>query len=168
MNKAIVTCSLTGVLTDPKQHPVPVTAAEMASSARDAYNAGASIMHIHFRNQEPGKGHLGTWDTDVVAEIAQSIRAACPGVILNFSTGVVGKDYSGPLNCLERCKPHTLSMESQLPPLYSTEGGLIKVLDMVRKRPVRPPAAATDKPATAAAPEAVPATPPAAATEPAV
>ena len=39
--KAIITCALTGVLTDPKQHPVPVTANEMAASARDAYNAGA-------------------------------------------------------------------------------------------------------------------------------
>lgn len=71
--------------------------------------------------------------------------------------------------CLERCKPHTLSMESQLPPLYSTEGELIEVLNMVRKRPVRPPAAhaaAVDKPATAAATATVPATPPAAATEP--
>jgi formate hydrogenlyase subunit 6/NADH:ubiquinone oxidoreductase subunit I len=73
--------------------------------------------------------------------------------------------------CLERCKPHTLSMESQLPPLYSTQGELINVLDMVRKRPVRPaPAspAATGNPATAATAEAAPATPAAAATEPAV
>jgi formate hydrogenlyase subunit 6/NADH:ubiquinone oxidoreductase subunit I len=73
--------------------------------------------------------------------------------------------------CLERCKPHTLSMESQLPPLYSTEGELKNVIDMVRKRPVRPPAApaaVTDKPATVAAPEAAPATPAAAITEPAV
>ena len=28
-DKAIVTCALTGVLTDPKQHPVPVTPEEM-------------------------------------------------------------------------------------------------------------------------------------------
>ena len=39
--------------------------------------------------------------------------------------------------CLERCKPHTLSMESQLPPLYSTEGELKQILDMVKKKPVR-------------------------------
>jgi formate hydrogenlyase subunit 6/NADH:ubiquinone oxidoreductase subunit I len=72
--------------------------------------------------------------------------------------------------CLERCKPHTLSMESQLPPLYSTQGDLICELDMVRKRPVRPaaaPAAVTaDKPA--AAPEAIPAAPAAVSTEPVV
>ena len=112
MKAAIVTCSLTGVLTDPKQHPVPVTAAEMAASARDAFHAGASIMHVHFRNQEPGKGHLPTWETDAVAEIAEAIRAACPGVILNFSTGVVGKNIAGPLACLERCKPEMAAMNA--------------------------------------------------------
>ena len=36
MDKAILTCALTGVLTDPKQHPVPVTAQEMAAAAREA------------------------------------------------------------------------------------------------------------------------------------
>ncbi len=112
MNKAIVTCSLTGVLTDPRQHPVPVTAAEMAASARDAFNAGASVMHVHFRNQEPGKGHLPTWNPDVVAEIAEEIRNACPGVILNFSTGVFGDDISGPVACLQRCKPEMAAMNA--------------------------------------------------------
>jgi len=112
MKKTIVTCSLTGVLTDPKQHPVPVSAAEMAASARDAFNAGATIMHVHFRNQEPGKGHLPTWEPDVVAEIADAIRTACPGVILNFSTGVVGRNIAGPLACLERCKPEMAAMNA--------------------------------------------------------
>lgn len=112
MNKAIITCSLTGVLTDPKQHPVPVTAGEMARSARDAFNAGASVMHVHFRNQEPGKGHLPTWNPDVVDHIAQSIRNACPGVILNFSTGVIGRDISGPVACLERSRPEMAALNA--------------------------------------------------------
>jgi 3-keto-5-aminohexanoate cleavage enzyme len=112
VNKAIVTCSLTGVLTDPKQHPVPVTAAEMSASARDAFNAGASVMHLHFRRQEEGKGHLPTWDPIVAGEIAQAIRDACAGVILNFSTGTVGPDISGPVACLEHCKPELAAMNA--------------------------------------------------------
>jgi len=110
MSKAIVTCSVTGVLTNPQQHPVPVTPAEMAASAKQAYDAGASVMHIHFRDQRPGMGYLPTWDPAIAAEIAGAIRASCPGVILNFSTGVMGADISGPLACLEACGPETAAL----------------------------------------------------------
>ena len=105
MNEAILTCALTGVLTDPSQHPVPVTAAQMAAEARDAFNAGASIMHVHIRRQEPGQGHLPSWDPEVAAEVCDAIRAACPGVIVNLTTGVIGKDISGPVACIERVRP---------------------------------------------------------------
>ncbi len=105
MEKAILTCALTGVLTNPKQHPVPVTPAQMAAEARDAFNAGASIMHIHMRNQEDGFGHMPSWDPDVAETIVDAIREACPGVIINLTTGVVGKDISGPLACIRRVKP---------------------------------------------------------------
>lgn len=112
MDKAILTCALNGVLTNPKQHPVPVTAAEMAASARQAYDAGASIMHIHFRMQEPGLGHLPSWDPAVAGEIADAIRAACPGVIINQTTGVVGPDISGPIDCLRRLRPEIAALNA--------------------------------------------------------
>ena len=104
-DKAILTCALTGVLTNPQQHPVPVTPAQMAAEARDAFNAGASIMHVHLRAQEPGMGHLPSWDPDVAEAVVGAIRAACPGVIINLTTGTVGPDVSGPLACLRRVKP---------------------------------------------------------------
>ena len=104
-DKAILTCALTGVLTDPARHPVPVTAAEMAASARQAHDAGASIMHVHYRRQEPGQGHLPSWEPAVVAAITQAIRDACPGVIINMTTGVIGRDVSGPIACLRRIRP---------------------------------------------------------------
>ncbi len=105
MDKAILTCALTGVLTNPEQHPVPVSPAQMAAEARDAFNAGASVMHVHVRQQEPGKGHLPSWDPDVMESVVTAIRDACPGVIINLTTGVVGKDISGPLDCIRRIKP---------------------------------------------------------------
>jgi 3-keto-5-aminohexanoate cleavage enzyme len=104
-DKAILTCALTGVLTNPKQHPVPVTPAQMAAEARDAFNAGASIMHVHLRCQEEGYGHMPSWDPDVAETVVDAIRAACPGVIVNLTTGVVGKDFSGPVACLKRVQP---------------------------------------------------------------
>ena len=105
MDKAILTCALTGVLTDPAQHPVPVTAKEMAAAAREAYDAGASIMHVHLRRQEPGMGRFPSWDPAVAGEIDTAIREACPGVIINLTTGVVGPDISGPSACIRAVRP---------------------------------------------------------------
>jgi uncharacterized protein (DUF849 family) len=105
MDKAILTCALTGVLTNPKQHPVPVTPAQMAAEARDAFNAGASVMHVHLRMQEEGRGHLPSWDPDVADAVVGAIRQACPGVIINLSTGVIGPDIAGPAACIRRVKP---------------------------------------------------------------
>jgi 3-keto-5-aminohexanoate cleavage enzyme len=105
MDKAILTCALTGVLTNPKQYPVPVTPAQMAAEARDALNAGASAMHVHLRRQDDGFGYLPSWDPDVAEAVVNAIREACPGVIINLTTGVIGKDISGPAACLRRVRP---------------------------------------------------------------
>ncbi|MBX9590727.1 MAG: 3-keto-5-aminohexanoate cleavage protein [Hyphomonadaceae bacterium] len=103
--KAVITCALTGVLTDPRQHPVPVTPEEMAREAKAAFAAGAAVMHVHFRQQGPGQGHLPSWEPEVASTIMQAIREACPGVILNQSTGTMGPDISGPLACLAAVQP---------------------------------------------------------------
>ena len=74
---AVVTCALTGVLTNPDKYPVPVTPEEMAREAKRAWDAGATVVHCHFRRQEPGMGFLPTWEPDVCAEIVSAIRDAC-------------------------------------------------------------------------------------------
>jgi 3-keto-5-aminohexanoate cleavage enzyme len=104
-DKAVITCALTGVLTDPKQHHVPVTPEEMAREAKAAFDAGAAVMHVHFRQQGPGKGHLPSWEPELALTIMQAIRDACPGVILNETTGTMGPNISGPLACLRAVKP---------------------------------------------------------------
>lgn len=105
MSKVVVTCALTGVLTDPAQHHVPVTPEEMAREARAAFDEGATVMHVHFRQQGSGKGHLPSWDTALALEISQAIRESCPGVIFNQSTGVVGADIAGPIACIRALRP---------------------------------------------------------------
>ncbi|MCU0699950.1 MAG: 3-keto-5-aminohexanoate cleavage protein [Myxococcaceae bacterium] len=109
---AVLTCALTGVLTDPSQHGVPVTPEEMAKEARRARDAGASIVHVHVRNQEPGMGRLPSWDPDDAQKVCDAIRAECPELIINLSTGVVGPDISGPVACLERVKPEMAALNA--------------------------------------------------------
>ena len=104
-DKVVITCAVTGVLTDPVQHHVPVTPEQMAREAKAAWDEGATVMHIHIRQQSPGKGHLPSWDPKVSAEIQQAIREACPGVIINHTTGVVGPDYQSALDCVRETRP---------------------------------------------------------------
>jgi len=103
--KVVVTCALTGVLTDPAKFHVPVTPEEMAESTARAHNAGASIVHCHFRDQREGMGALPTWDLKTVGDILSAIRDRVPEIIICMSTGVIGDDLSGPLSCLEVFKP---------------------------------------------------------------
>jgi len=103
--KTVITCALTGVLTDPAIHHVPVTPEEMADQAQQAFNAGASTVHVHFRNQGQGLGHLPTWDLETVGAILAAIKARAPEIIICMSTGVMGPDISGPVACLEKFKP---------------------------------------------------------------
>jgi len=103
--KVVVTCALTGVLTDPTKFHVPVTPEEMAAATASAYNAGASIVHCHFRDQREGMGALPTWDLKTVGDILAAIKDRVPDIIICMSTGVIGDDLSGPLGCLEAFKP---------------------------------------------------------------
>lgn len=111
-NKVILTCALNGVLTDPKMHSVPVSPKEMADAAEEAWNAGATVVHCHFRDQRPDKGAFPTWDTAVVAEICAAIKARVPQILINMSTGVIGPDISGPVACLEKVKPEIAAMNA--------------------------------------------------------
>jgi uncharacterized protein (DUF849 family) len=104
-NKVVVTCAVTGVLTDPEKFNVPVTPKQMADAAKQAFDQGATIIHAHFRSQKQGLGAFPTWDLGPVGEIIAAIRDRVPGMIINMSTGVMGNDISGPVACLEKFKP---------------------------------------------------------------
>ena len=85
-DKVIVTCALTGVLANRDQCPwVPYTPAEIAEEAKRAWEAGASVVHIHARTDEGGP----TYEAATYAAIRAEIEKRCP-VILNFSTGGTG------------------------------------------------------------------------------
>jgi len=123
-DKVVITCALTGVLTDPNRFPVPVTPEQMAAAAKEAYDAGATVMHTHVRNQEPGMGYLPSWEPDDAQAVCDAIRAACPGVVINLSTGVMGPEIEGPLACLDRVRPEMAALNAgTLNYLKVTRGG---------------------------------------------
>lgn len=84
-DKAIITCAMSGVVTTRAQCPaIPYTVEDFAAEAKRAYDAGASVVHIHARTDE------GSPDFTAARyrAIGDAIREACP-IILNFSTGTL-------------------------------------------------------------------------------
>lgn len=97
----IVTAALTGVLATRKQCPyIPYTAQEIADEAVRSFEAGASIVHIHAR-EDDGKP---SWRPEVFAEIARLTQKRCP-VILNFSTGGIGSTIQERSRHISEVKP---------------------------------------------------------------
>jgi uncharacterized protein (DUF849 family) len=97
----VVTCALTGVLANRKQCPaIPYTPAEIGEEARRAYEAGASVVHIHARNDDGSP----TFSAEVFARIKEETRKRSP-ILLNFSSGVLGDDVSEPEVVMREVRP---------------------------------------------------------------
>ena len=109
-DKVVITCALNGVLTDPSRHPVPYTPEDMAQSTKEAYDAGAAIVHMHLRDQQMGR--MPVWDPELAQEVVGRIKDKCPDIIINFTTGIIGDDISGPAGVLEHVKPEMAAMNS--------------------------------------------------------
>ena len=93
--KVVITCALTGSQdTSAKNPAVPATPQEIATSAIDAANAGASVVHIHVRDPET---RLASMEEHLYAETVDRIKDSGTNVIINLTTGpgarfVPGKD----------------------------------------------------------------------------
>jgi 3-keto-5-aminohexanoate cleavage enzyme len=80
----IICVAITGSLPTKENNPaVPITIAEQVESTHEAFEAGASIVHAHVRDDE-GKP---TSDPDRFARLMEGIRQHCPGMIVQLSTG---------------------------------------------------------------------------------
>ncbi len=91
MSKPCIICvAITGSVAQKAHNPaVPVTIAEQVESTHAAYEAGASIAHVHVREDDG----TPTSDPERFARLMEGIRAHCPGMIVQFSTG--GRSGSG-------------------------------------------------------------------------
>lgn len=82
--KIILTCAITGSIHTPSMSPhLPVTPDQIATSAIEAAEAGASILHLHARDPETGRPSS---DIDVFRDFLPRIKNACDAVI-NLTTG---------------------------------------------------------------------------------
>jgi 3-keto-5-aminohexanoate cleavage enzyme len=80
----IISVAITGSLPKKKDNPaVPITVAEQVESTQAAYEAGATLVHLHVRNDD----ETPTSSADRFALVLDGIRRHCPGMITQVSTG---------------------------------------------------------------------------------
>ncbi len=118
MSKTIITAALTGVLATRQQSPaIPYTPEEIAEEARRSVEAGASIVHIHAR-QDNG---MPAYDVETYARIDAAVKERCPDVIINYSTGAIGIDRETRIHHVRALKPDmaALNMGSMNYAIYS-------------------------------------------------
>jgi len=87
----VITVAITGAVPKKKDNPaVPVTPAEQVESTQQAFEAGASLVHIHVRNPDESPGS----DPEMYGRVQEGVRKYCPGMIVQFSTGGRGREHS--------------------------------------------------------------------------
>lgn len=102
----VVTCALTGVLANRKQCAgIPYTPEEIGEEAKRAYDAGASCVHIHAR-QDDGSP---TFSPAVFARIREEVRKRSP-IILNYSTGTILDDVSEQCTYIRETRPEIAAL----------------------------------------------------------
>lgn len=99
----IITCAITGAETTREKQPnLPITPKEQGIAAQEAVKAGASIIHLHVR-EDDGKP---TQRLERFQEAIQEIRSKAPEAIIQISTGgAIGESIEN------RAKPLTLKPE---------------------------------------------------------
>jgi uncharacterized protein (DUF849 family) len=96
-HKVIISCAVTGSIHTPSMSPhLPVTPEEIASSALEAAEAGAAIVHLHARNPHDGRPDQSP---EAFEPFLKVIKQAS-NVVVNLTTG--GSPY---MTVEERVRP---------------------------------------------------------------
>lgn len=103
MEKLIITAAISGAEVTKENNPaIPYTVQEIAKEAESAYKAGASIIHLHVRDDNG----VPTQDKERYRMCIEAIKSRCPDVIIQPSTGgAVG------MSAKERLQPTELYPE---------------------------------------------------------
>jgi len=105
-DKAVITAALTGVAANRNQCKwIPYTPQEIAEEALACYNAGASVVHIHARENDGSP----SWRVEVFREIMDEVRKRCP-IIINFSTGAVLVERDDRIAHIRELKPEIAAL----------------------------------------------------------
>jgi len=88
-SKTIISCAVTGNITQPSQTPhLPITPEQIATACIEAADAGAAIAHIHVRDPETGAPSMRL---DLYEDVVNRIRRSGRDILINLTTGPGGR-----------------------------------------------------------------------------
>ncbi len=131
MKPVVIAVAITGSVPRKKDNPaVPTTPAEQIESTHAAFEAGATLVHIHVRNPDESASS----DPALFGQVQEGVRRHCPGMIVQFSTGGRGRDPAARGNALElRPDMASLSTGSVNFPTIIYENSASLVTDLATK-----------------------------------
>src|SRR3712207_3074894 len=131
MDPVVIAVAITGSVPRKKDNPaVPTTPAEQVESTHAAYEAGASLVHIHVRNPDESPSS----DPALFAQVQEGVRKHCSSDLVQFSTGGRGRDPAARGNALElRPDMASLSTGSVNFPTIVYENSAALVTDLATK-----------------------------------
>lgn len=95
---AIITVAITGAVPTTKDNPaVPVTPERQVESAIEAFHAGATVCHVHVRDDDERPSS----DPERYEAVRVGIEERCPEMIVQFSTGARGRTIEERFSCLD-------------------------------------------------------------------
>jgi uncharacterized protein (DUF849 family) len=107
MSKAIFTAAITGSIHTPTMSSyLPITPDEIANQAIEAYEAGATVAHLHVRNPEDGKPSP---DVELYREILTKIKSKCDMVVCTTTGGSFGMTPEQRVAVVSTYKPELAS-----------------------------------------------------------
>ncbi|HSB07197.1 MAG TPA: 3-keto-5-aminohexanoate cleavage protein [Thermodesulfobacteriota bacterium] len=90
MEKLIISVGITGSRITRKQTPyIPILPEEIAQSGIEAWQAGASVLHVHVRDPKTG---LGSQDVQVFKEVVDRIRSETDAILCLTTSGIPGRN----------------------------------------------------------------------------
>lgn len=83
--QTIMTCAITGSVTDPAATQyLPITPEQIADSALEAADAGATIVHLHVREPDTGRA---TMKVEYYIDVVERIKKSNQDLLINLTTG---------------------------------------------------------------------------------
>jgi len=84
----IITVAITGSVPRKRDNPaLPVSVPEQIESTHEAFEAGATLVHVHVRDENENPSS----DPERFARLQEGVAKHCPGMIIQFSTGGRGR-----------------------------------------------------------------------------